>query len=201
MLQIEKSLSKCPKPTLLALLRCGGISLCRPRSDEQSSRVQASESWCSRSARGSAEAEVVLSSLIPELALEPGISPRHNTVQAQGLYPTTSAHPQGVTEHCYLQHLFVLRQLWPFPEAPRESIAALGRDVEGGCHGCRVVQAPLIYGLGHFALHVVGNEAPRGFVLPHSPFHSPGLALQVYRIQNPRAVARTLHQGKAPLKL
>lgn len=133
MLQIEKSLSKCPKPTLLALLRCGGISLCRPRSDEQSSHVQASESWCSHSAQGSTEAKVVLSSLSPELALEPGISPRHNTVQAQGLYPTTSAHPQGITEHRNLQHLFVLRQLWPFPEAPRESTAAaLGEGSRGG---------------------------------------------------------------------
>lgn len=75
------------KQTPLAGLRSSGISLCGPRSEEQSSQVQASDTRRSCSARGRAEAKVVLGSLIPEPAYEQ-VSPRHTTVQTQGLYLT-----------------------------------------------------------------------------------------------------------------
>lgn len=63
----EKRLIKVLKQTRLALLRSGRLSLCRPGSEEQSSQLQASDSWYSCLARGRAEAKVALGALITEL--------------------------------------------------------------------------------------------------------------------------------------
>lgn len=117
---------------LLALLRPGGISVCRLylQNKAATSKPQShgAHAW-HREEQGKGTA---------------GLSnPRAGTwthqSQAQHCAGTgfVSQH-QGITEH-HLQHLFALQQVWPFPEAPKKAVpAALGWDVQGGCHPCRV---------------------------------------------------------------
>lgn len=82
---------------------------------------------------GRNKAKALLGSLIPELAPE-HISPRHNTVQAQALYLSTKESLSTISSTSLLcsrsgLSLRLLRKAVP---------AALGWDVQGGCHPCRV---------------------------------------------------------------